>query len=141
GFAAWLVRDMKLSDGDALTWMEQWDVGNAPPKGRERLREIIANAHTYGQRGYGSGYQAPAAQPAQAKKAEGPTGYDVCLSHLHTALESTYRRDTSVFSAKLRRLVKQKDVIVLLGGNELIDKLADATDAPKDGNGIRRNGL
>lgn len=54
-FAAWLVRDMKLTDADALPWMEAWDKKNDPPKGTERLKEIIANAHTYGKNSYGSG--------------------------------------------------------------------------------------
>jgi hypothetical protein len=53
--AAFLVRDMALSDVEALRWLEEWDAGNAPPKGRERLQEIIANAHEYGRNGYGSG--------------------------------------------------------------------------------------
>jgi hypothetical protein len=54
-FAAWLVRDKQLPDAEALDWLEQWDAGNRPPKGRERLQEIIANAHAYGRRAYGSG--------------------------------------------------------------------------------------
>jgi putative DNA primase/helicase len=55
-FAGFLVRDLKLPDRpDALYWLEEWDRGNNPPKGRERLLEIIANVHLYGQRPYGSG--------------------------------------------------------------------------------------
>jgi hypothetical protein len=54
-FAAFLVRDLGLSDADALPWLNQWDAGNSPPKGEARLKEIMRNAHTYGQRDYGSG--------------------------------------------------------------------------------------
>lgn len=54
GFAAWLVRDMALPDAEALRWLEEWDAGNRPPKGRERLAEILKNAHQYGQRAVGA---------------------------------------------------------------------------------------
>jgi putative DNA primase/helicase len=54
-FAAWLVRDMNLSDSVALDWLEQWDRGNNPPKGRDCLAEILANAHEYGTHAVGSG--------------------------------------------------------------------------------------
>jgi hypothetical protein len=54
-FAAFLVRDLALPDSDALNYLEQWDQGNSPPKGRDRLAVIIANAHQYGERAYGSG--------------------------------------------------------------------------------------
>jgi hypothetical protein len=48
-FAAWLTRDLGLSDESALPWLEEWDAGNRPPKGSDRLREITANARRYGQ--------------------------------------------------------------------------------------------
>jgi hypothetical protein len=54
-FACWLVRDMALADDIALAWLERWDAGNNPPKGRERLIEIRKNAHAYGQRPIGCG--------------------------------------------------------------------------------------
>jgi hypothetical protein len=54
-FAAWLVRDLALPDHVALPWLEAWDSGNSPPKGRERLAAIIANARSYGQKPLGSG--------------------------------------------------------------------------------------
>jgi hypothetical protein len=57
GFAAWLVRDLGLTDGEALPWLICWDAGNQPPKGVDRLREILANVHHYGQNAYGSGRQ------------------------------------------------------------------------------------
>jgi putative DNA primase/helicase len=54
-FLCFLARDMGLSDAEALNWAEEWDQGNHPPKGRERLQEILRGAHDYGQRAYGSG--------------------------------------------------------------------------------------
>jgi hypothetical protein len=53
-FAAFLVRDVAVSDEIALEWLTLWDAGNSPPKGRDRLIEIIRSAHSYGRRGYGS---------------------------------------------------------------------------------------
>jgi hypothetical protein len=53
--ACWLVRDMALADDEALVWLERWDMANNPPKGRERLAEILGDAHTYGRHAYGSG--------------------------------------------------------------------------------------
>jgi hypothetical protein len=55
--ACYLVRDMQLSDDEALEWLDQWDQRNCPPKGRDRLREIIRSAHAYGQYDYGRGRQ------------------------------------------------------------------------------------
>jgi len=54
-FAAFLVRDLQLPDDQALSWLSHWDSGNSPPKGEDRLREIIASAHRYGRNAYGSG--------------------------------------------------------------------------------------
>jgi hypothetical protein len=54
-FAAWLVRDMALDDATALAWLERWDGGNSPPKGRAALEEILANAHRHGRRPVGCG--------------------------------------------------------------------------------------
>jgi hypothetical protein len=54
-FAAFLVRDLALDDGTALEWLERWDSGNAPPKGRECLAEILKNARCYGRRMIGCG--------------------------------------------------------------------------------------
>jgi hypothetical protein len=54
-FAAWLVRDMALDDDIALQWLELWDRGNNPPKGRDCLDAILKNAHAYGQRSRGCG--------------------------------------------------------------------------------------
>jgi hypothetical protein len=54
-FAAFLVRDLQLADDAALPWLQEWDAGNSPPKGDDRLREIIKNTHQYGTHAYGSG--------------------------------------------------------------------------------------
>ena len=49
GLACWLLRDLGLSDDAALPWLEQWDQGNSPPKGTQRLKEIMTSARRYGQ--------------------------------------------------------------------------------------------
>jgi hypothetical protein len=54
-FAAFLVRDVAVSDDVALEWLSLWDAGNRPPKGESRLREILASAHRYGRHAYGTG--------------------------------------------------------------------------------------
>jgi hypothetical protein len=54
-FACFLVRDLSLSDSEALDWLSRWDAHNSPPKGRERLAEILASAHQYGRHAYGCG--------------------------------------------------------------------------------------
>lgn len=54
-FASFLVRDLALADGIALDWLRRWDAGNSPPKGDERLAEILRSAHAYGQRPIGCG--------------------------------------------------------------------------------------
>jgi hypothetical protein len=53
--ASFLVRDLAQPDDEALVWLSVWDEGNSPPKGDDRLREVIANAHAYGKNVYGSG--------------------------------------------------------------------------------------
>jgi hypothetical protein len=55
GFAAWLVRDLNLSDVVALIWLNSWDQANSPPKGEERLRQILHNVHQYGRNVIGCG--------------------------------------------------------------------------------------
>jgi hypothetical protein len=52
--ACFLVRDMNLSDAEALDWLEGWDAGNRPPKGKERLEYVIGSARKYGRGAYGS---------------------------------------------------------------------------------------
>lgn len=58
-FAAFLVRDLNLHEDEALKWLSSWDSANTPPKGEERLREIIGSAHKYGKKTYGSGLVRP----------------------------------------------------------------------------------
>ncbi|MBX9681318.1 MAG: AAA family ATPase [Gemmataceae bacterium] len=63
-FGAFLVRDLRLPDAEAVKWLNKWDAGNSPPKGEERLREIVANAHSYGRQDYANATaEAPAASP------------------------------------------------------------------------------
>ncbi len=54
-FACFLVRDLELSDADALPWLEQWNAGNAPPYPDTKLRALLVEAHQYGRRPIGSG--------------------------------------------------------------------------------------
>src|SRR5262249_37153043 len=54
-FGAFLVRDLAIADDIALSWLERWDAGNHPPLGRDRLTEIVGDAHAYGTQAYGSG--------------------------------------------------------------------------------------
>jgi hypothetical protein len=54
-FACFLARDLQLADADSLAWLERWDSGNSPPKGRDRLLVILADAHRYGRNAYGCG--------------------------------------------------------------------------------------
>jgi hypothetical protein len=54
-FAAFLVRDLGLSDAEALSWLEQWDMRNAIPKGPDCLIKLLASAHAYGRHTYASG--------------------------------------------------------------------------------------
>jgi hypothetical protein len=58
-FLAWLARDLRLGDAEALRYAEEWDAGNTPPKGRERLTEILSNVHEHGQRPYGCSRNGP----------------------------------------------------------------------------------
>jgi hypothetical protein len=74
-FAAFLVRDLNLSNDDTLPWLLEWDRTQAVPKGETRLREIIAHVHSYGNRPYGCGLNGdghslgmPARPPAVASK-------------------------------------------------------------------------
>jgi hypothetical protein len=57
-FAAFLGRDVNLSDADALAWLAGWDSGNRPPLGEGRLAEVLRCAHAYGAHAYGSGLRA-----------------------------------------------------------------------------------
>jgi hypothetical protein len=63
-FAAFLLRDLDVSEGIALQWLELWDSRNHPPKGRARLLEIMKNSRTYGQRAVGCGRE-PGPTPGQ----------------------------------------------------------------------------
>jgi hypothetical protein len=56
-FAAFLVRDLNVSDSVALEWLQLWDAGNHPAKGKAALEKVIHNAHEYGRRPVGCGEQ------------------------------------------------------------------------------------
>jgi hypothetical protein len=62
-FAAFLARDLNLTDDVVLGWLARWDRGNNPPKGEARLKEILANARLYGKHAFRSGVQTDAVQP------------------------------------------------------------------------------
>jgi hypothetical protein len=55
--AAFLVRDLQLSDTLALEWMEKWNARQADPLGARELATVLANGHAYGHHGYGSGLE------------------------------------------------------------------------------------
>jgi hypothetical protein len=57
GIAAFLVRDLGLDDSTALSYLSCWDRFNTPPKGEERLSQILKSAHNYGTHSYGAGLQ------------------------------------------------------------------------------------
>jgi hypothetical protein len=78
-FAAFLSRDLNLTDAEALPWMERWDSRNAVPKGTGRLKELLLNAHAYGQRTYGSGLHRPA--PFRSRRNKHP------LKHIRFTVE------------------------------------------------------
>jgi hypothetical protein len=81
-FAAFLARDLALSDSIALDWLERWDAGNNPPKGRECLAEILKNARAYGQRASGCGIDPNVRQSVRIVPARKPGHYT-----LHASVE------------------------------------------------------
>ena len=58
-YACWLARDLWREDETVLRRLGEWDKSNTPPKGDDRLREILDNAHQYGQQEYGCGLEEP----------------------------------------------------------------------------------
>jgi hypothetical protein len=67
-FGAWLVRDLERSDDVAMEWLVQWDAGNSPPLGRDRLAEILADARAYGTSAYGCGLQPAMVQRSRRQR-------------------------------------------------------------------------
>lgn len=144
-FLAFLARDLSLGDDEALRWAGEWDAGNTPPKGPEALREILANVHLYGRREYGSGLDgcppppardagAPLRTPSAPPPEEGD-GLGIILADFRERLKPCFRRGQSVFSDALGRQVNAAEGC-FAPDRVLIRKLADARDAPKDGNGV-----
>jgi hypothetical protein len=58
-FAAFLVRDMALTDAEALPWMREWDGRNAVAKGEAQLQKLLASARAYGRNAVGCGLNTP----------------------------------------------------------------------------------
>jgi hypothetical protein len=133
-FLAFLVRDLKLADDYALEWVGRWDAGNLVPKGPDRLREILANVHAYGQRPYGSGLNNGQAPPPPATPAGQLDGLGIILADFLERLRPRFKRKRAVFSEALGREVRPEEGC-FAPDRVLIDKLLTATDGPKDGNG------
>jgi hypothetical protein len=57
GLASFLVRDLALSNADALPWLLSWDSGNAPPLGEDALQDSIRCAREYGAKPIGCGLE------------------------------------------------------------------------------------
>jgi hypothetical protein len=54
--AAFLVRDLAVSDDVAMAWLRIWDANNRPPKGEAALIKVVAGAHRYGRNAVGAGH-------------------------------------------------------------------------------------
>jgi hypothetical protein len=141
-FLAFLARDLGLPDADALRWAEEWDAGNSPPKGRERLEQILANVHEYGQNSYGAGLNGSRKTESSATPQPPPTppapkrldGLGVILAYFHECLKPRFKRGSAVFSETLGREIKPAEGC-FAPDRELVNRLANATDVPKDSNG------
>jgi hypothetical protein len=148
GFLAFMVRDLALSDAEALNFADEWDAHNSPPKGRERLAQILASVHVYGQHAYGAGLngkvhtdeQAPAPDTVPLTPPATPTpsprndGLGIILADFRERLKPVFKRGTAVFSEALGREVKPAEGCYA-PDRQLVNKLANATDAPRDNNG------
>ena len=139
-YLAFLVRDLAMSDADALGYAGEWDSGNCPPKGEARLREILGNVHAYGQRAYGAGLNGdhktgpPPPPPTPPPAPERTDGLGVILADYQDRLQPKFRRGSAVFSEALGREVKPSEGC-FAPDRTLVNKLVNATDAPRDGNG------
>ncbi len=146
-YLAFLARDMALPDADALAYASEWDALNTPPKGRQRLEQILADVHQYGQRAYGSGLNGKAGGHAEATPdpaAPGvtrpptldATGYGIIFADFKQRYAPVFRRGTTLYSSALGREVRLGEACA--GAPiALIEKLAGATDAPRDRKGNR----
>lgn len=138
-FLAFLRRDLNLSDDESLRYAAEWDAGNRPPKGVDRLREILGNVHNYGQRPYGAGVNPQPDTPAAPNPPTPPPppaadGLAIILADFRERLKPKFRRGQAVFSETLGREVKPSEGC-FAPDRMLVNKLAHATDAPKDTNG------
>jgi hypothetical protein len=138
---AFAVRDLQMSDAESLRYAEEWDQGNSPPKGRERLREILANVHTYGKHPYGAGLgtsSAPSSPPPPASPppvaAEVNDGLGIIAAEIRERYRPKFRKGQGIYSEALGREVKPTEGC-FAPDRTLVGKLATARDAPKDSNG------
>ena len=53
-FACLLVRNLMLSDAEALGWLTEWNRGHATPMAEGKLASLVTDAHEYGSQPYGS---------------------------------------------------------------------------------------
>lgn len=142
-FLAFLARDLALADAEALRWAGEWDAGNRPPKGPDRLREILKNVHEYGQRAYGCGQNGSGsngAGPAQsppptdpAPSAADATAADmrkVLSDHLHNTYRPLHRRGQAVYSDALSGVVDLREA-GMGPPSTLLKQLLAAPDCPR----------
>jgi hypothetical protein len=78
--AAFLTRDLALSDADARPWMREWDARNAAAKGDDALEELLANARKYGKNPVGCGLRR-LTQSRQRRSSKHP------LNHIRVIVE------------------------------------------------------
>jgi hypothetical protein len=148
-FACFLVWDLAIADDlVALPYLEEWDQGNRPPKGRERLLVILHNAREYGgQHAYGAGRngftrddQATAPeQPQHLHQHQHPhqsqDGLAIILDHFKARYAPAFRRGTAIYSETQQREITPTEGC-FAPDRELLEKLGLAVNAPKDGKGI-----
>lgn len=144
-FAAWLVRDMALPDDSAADWLARWDAGNTPPKGRDRLVEILASAHAYGRRPYGSGLTSAASRngthqgghPDDAEAGGGEptlTMVETLAAHLRS-LRPLHRRGETVYADAAGEYLDLRRAGVG-PSTPLLARMEEAIDCPRDKEGV-----
>jgi hypothetical protein len=153
-YGAFLVRDLWRPDDEALRWLVEWDAGNKPPKGEDRLREILGNAHAHGQNAYGAGFvegprrgisgegRAAAAVPNPDEVGgEVAEGWVVIRDYFRRRYGAGFRRgDTFVSGTEERQVIRQDACAAL--PPDLIAPLGQATNAPTyKGGGVNTEAL
>jgi hypothetical protein len=147
-FLAFLVRDLAIPDEAAVGYAEEWDAGNSPPKGRERLREILKSVHAYGKNGYGSGLNGQhkansngsRKEPLPGSPPPPAEGCAIIREYLVQRYRPDFRRGNVIHCADGREVTMGEACSV--PDSQLIDRLAGASNAPQfKGGGINRNAL